>query len=80
LQIVIVTRGGEGCAVYTQSEKVEVPGIKIVVKDTVGAGDAFSAGFLHKYFETGNLYESAKFANELGAYVASRAGAIPEDD
>ena len=80
LQIVIVTRGGEGCAVYSQDEKVEVPGIKIIIKDTVGAGDAFSAGFLHKYFETGNLGESAKFANELGAYVASRAGAIPEDD
>jgi len=80
LQIVIVTRGGEGCAVYSNNEKVEVPGIKIIIKDTVGAGDAFSAGFLHKYFETNDLKLSAEFANELGAYVASRAGAIPEDD
>lgn len=80
LEIVIVTRGGDGCAVYSSGEKVEVPGIKIVIKDTVGAGDAFSAGFLHRYFQTNDLKLSAQFANELGAYVASRAGAIPEDD
>lgn len=78
LEIVIVTRGGEGCAVYSSGEKVEVPGIKIVIKDTVGAGDAFSAGFLHRYFQTNDLKLSAQFANELGAYVASRAGAIPD--
>ena len=78
LKIVIVTRGSEGCAVYSGDKIIEVPGVKVNVADTVGAGDAFSAAFLHKFFETGDLELSAMFANELGAYVASRAGAIPE--
>jgi fructokinase len=78
LKIVIITRGGEGCAVYTDKEVVEVPGVNVKIADTVGAGDAFSAGFLHKYLETGDIENSAIFANKLGAYVASRAGAIPK--
>lgn len=78
LKIIIVTRGSEGCAVYAGEKIIEVPGIKVQVADTVGAGDAFSAAFLHRFFETGDLEASAMFANELGAYVASRAGAIPE--
>lgn len=78
LKIVIVTRGSAGCAVYSGEKIIEVSGVKVNVADTVGAGDAFSAAFLHKFFETGDLELSAMFANELGAYVASRAGAIPE--
>lgn len=78
IKIVIITRGSKGCAVFAEDDMVEVQGIKVEVKDTVGAGDAFSAGFLHKYFGTKNIKESAEFANELGAYVASKSGAIPE--
>jgi fructokinase len=77
VKIVIITRGSKGCVVFAEDDTAEIPGIKIEVKDTVGAGDAFSAGFLHKYFETRNIKESAEFANKLGAYVASKSGAIP---
>jgi fructokinase len=49
----------------------------VSVVDTVGAGDAFSAGFLHGYQRSWPLEHTARFANALGALVASRAGATP---
>ena len=50
------------------------------VKDTVGSGDAFSAGFIMEYINNGDLMVAAEKGNELGAYVASRSGAVPEID
>lgn len=48
--LVTLTRGGAGVSGLRrrdgQLERVDVPGFKIVVADTVGAGDSFSAGFL----------------------------------
>jgi fructokinase len=43
----------------------------------VGAGDAFSAAFLHGHQIGWPIERTATFANALGAIVASRAGATP---
>ena len=41
--LVVVTRGGEGAvAVRPDGSTLEVPGVPVVVADTVGAGDTFS--------------------------------------
>jgi fructokinase len=41
--LVVVTRGGDGAiAVRTDGTTLEVPGVPVVVADTVGAGDTFS--------------------------------------
>ena len=41
--LVVVTRGGEGAvAVRHDGSVLEVPGVPVVVADTVGAGDTFS--------------------------------------
>jgi len=47
------------------------------VADTVGAGDAFAAAFLHGLWQGWNPSQVADFANRVGALVASRTGAIP---
>ena len=44
--------------------------------DTVGAGDAFAAAFMHGLSSNRPLREVAAFANRVGALVASRHGAI----
>jgi len=80
VKIVCVTRGGNGCAVYSGGEFREIPGIKVKVIDTVGSGDAFSAGFLFKHCSGKDPFEAAEFANRLGAFVASKRGAIPDYD
>jgi len=40
---VIITRGAEGISAFTPEQKVDVPGVKITVADTVGAGDTVGA-------------------------------------
>jgi fructokinase len=69
-----VTRGELGCAILARDQYVEVPGYDVQVADTVGAGDAFSAAFLHGLDAGWPVGEIGDFANRLGALVASRPG------
>jgi fructokinase len=78
IDVICVTLGGAGCLVYDHGEVHAVPGFSVTLCDTVGAGDAFAAGFLHGYHRGWPIVETARFANALGALVASRAGATPE--
>lgn len=78
IDIVCITRGENGAAIYSKEEFEEIPGIHVNVADTVGAGDGFSAGFLYVYLLTKDAFKSGDFACRIGAYVASRAGAIPD--
>jgi fructokinase len=73
-----VTFGERGCAVFHRREYCEVPGFKVQVADTVGAGDAFAAAFLHGIEQGWEARHIGRFANAVGALVASRAGATPE--
>ena len=78
VRIVLLTRGENGASVFTPDERTDIDGIKVEVKDTVGSGDAFSAGFIMEYTKSRNLLLAAQKGNELGAYVAARSGAVPE--
>src|SRR5438552_8695953 len=44
--VVVITRGGEGAAAWTAQARVSLPGEKVAVVDTVGAGDSFPAALL----------------------------------
>ena len=76
-QAVCVTRGERGCAVLVGGIYAEHGGYRVRVADTVGAGDAFAAAFLHGLGAGWSAAQIAEFSNRLGAVVASRAGAIP---
>lgn len=75
---VCVTFGERGCGIYKDCSYVEVPGQRVEVADTVGAGDAFSAGFLHGIEQGWPAFRCGAFANAVAALVASRPGAIPD--
>lgn len=77
ITVVCVTSGSRGCAVFTADVLHPFAGYSIRVSDTVGAGDAFAAAFLHGLNIGWPMRQIAHFANALGALVASRAGAIP---
>ena len=77
MEIICLTRGEEGCILYTAHDRVLSGGYRVQVTDTVGAGDAFSAGLLVKFLEGAHLREMASYANFCGAYVASQHGATP---
>lgn len=44
--LVVVTRGPDGAVAFGPAGRVAVPGVAVDVVDTVGAGDAFTAGLL----------------------------------
>ena len=73
-----VTLGDRGCAVLAGGQYVEAATYPVEVIDTVGAGDAFAAAFLHGLSQNWPAAEIAAFANRIGAWVAGCPGAIPE--
>ena len=78
LEAMAVTRGANGCAVLVRGGYAEAPGVPIEVADTVGAGDAFGAAFLHGVTQGWPADQIASFANRVGALVATRHGATPD--
>jgi fructokinase len=77
-EIVCVTCGDRGCAMLKDDEFTKLPGFHVEVADTVGAGDAFSAAFVHGLSQGWTAPEIGRFANAVGAVVASKPGAIPD--
>jgi fructokinase len=76
-QSACVTRGEKGCAMLVEGEYVEVGGYAVQAQDTVGAGDAFAAAFVHGLSLKWPPAEIADFANRVAAIVASRPGGTP---
>jgi fructokinase len=76
-QSVCITRGEKGCVMLVDGEYVEASGYAVQSQDTVGAGDAFSAAFIHGLNLQWPAQEIADFANRVAALVASRPGGTP---
>ena len=84
LQLMVVTRGKNGCSYFTADFRGEVDGFEVDAVDATGAGDGFVAGLLQgilKHPETLNnpeqLSKLCEFANAVGAITTTRRGAIP---
>jgi fructokinase len=82
LKLVCVTRGGRGSLLVCDqparaSNASEHPGFRVRVADTVGSGDAFTAGLVHEYLHGASLDLMNEVANLVGAWVASEVGAMP---
>ena len=77
LKLVCVTRGANGSLLITENEVSEFDGLKITVKDTIGAGDSFTAAMTHGILRGWGLDKINEFANRVGAFVASNTGAMP---
>src|ERR1700751_1407184 len=77
LKVVCVTRGGRGSLLLRGEDRSVHPGFKVHVADTVGSGDAFTAGLGHEYLHGASLDLMNEVANLMGAWVASEVGAMP---
>lgn len=74
---ICVTLAEDGAAFWNQGELIAVGAPKVVVKDTVGAGDAFMAGLMIGLTRGINPRTVLENACRLGAFVASHYGATP---
>lgn len=78
VDIVILTEGENGSVIYTEGREYRIPSQKVTVKDTVGAGDSYSACFLYNYLKSGDAVQSAERASVLSAFVCTKRGGMPE--
>lgn len=78
IKLLCVTMGIDGAFLQKGPLKIYQPIYEVVTADTVGAGDAFLAGFILHYMHDKPLQEALQFACRLGAYVASKKGANPD--
>ena len=78
LDLVCVTRGARGSLLLTENEHNEHHGIKIEIRDTIGAGDAFTATLAHGLLRGWDLNKINSAANQVAAFIASQTGAMPD--
>lgn len=77
LRLVALTRGSRGSLLYSQGALAEHPGIRVEVRDTIGAGDAFTAALAVGLLEGLPLDEINRRAVSVAAQVCSYSGALP---
>ena len=72
----IITKGEHGVEFISKSgEPKTIPGLKVNVKDTTGAGDTFNGALATELARTGDLDQSILFANAAAALSVERFGA-----
>ena len=83
-QLVVVTKGANGIDGFTQDGEISVPGVKVEVVDTVGAGDTVGAIIVEAIVKYGlaelvgaTLEKTLQRAAAAAAITCSRAGANP---
>lgn len=81
-ELVSVTRGGHGAILATRRDRVAVPGVKVPVVDTVGAGDTYTAALLSQLLsldlsrlDAAQLRSIGGVATVAAGVTVSRAGA-----
>ena len=77
LKLVILTKGTNGSYVITSGEEFLRPTPIVTVADTVGAGDAFTAGFVASLLRGKTIPEAHKTAVDVSAFVCTQHGAMP---
>lgn len=78
LNLICITQGAGGSLLCDRRDFHEHSGYRVKVKNTVGAGDAFTAALVHEYLRQRTLAEMNDTANRMGAWVASHSGAMPQ--
>lgn len=79
LKLICITRGEKGSLLCDRRDVHEHAGYRVKVKNTVGAGDAFTAALVHGYLQQRTLAEMNDVANRMGAWVASHSDAMPRN-
>lgn len=72
--IVVIKCGSKGVLAKRGKNQFHAPSLSVQPVDTVGAGDSFNAGFLHKFVLRCNLEECLEYGNAVAALSTTRAG------
>jgi len=72
--IVVIKCGARGVLAKRGKERFQAPSLSVQLVDTVGAGDSFNAGFLHKFIRGADLQDCLEFGNVSACLSVTRAG------
>lgn len=72
--IVVFTLGAKGCVGVDGKGFFRMPGFKVDVRDTTGAGDVFHGAFIYGLLQGWDTREVARFANAVAAIKCTRIG------
>ena len=68
---VIIKQAEAGAAAWSKTEHMHVPAFQVAANISVGAGDAFNAGFLYALQQDRPFEAALRFANAVAALVVS---------
>lgn len=74
IPIVVLKRGAQGCVVFTDGHRVEIPAYPVTEVDPTGAGDAFAGGMVVALLRGMSVEEAARFASAVGALAVTKQG------
>jgi sugar/nucleoside kinase (ribokinase family) len=89
VELLVISRGENGAIATNGDYQIEIPGLKVDVVETTGAGDGFLGAIITELLpqreKTGSLStisedkvrNALKKANAVGALTCKRPGAIP---
>jgi len=77
IDLICITQGSKGAAIYQKDKMISHAGYKVQVEDSIGAGDAFLSGFVMGYLNKKSLEETLDFACKLGAFLTTKKGGTP---
>lgn len=72
--VVAVKKGGDGACVYANGKVYQAEPLRVNVKDTVGAGDTFDAGFTYAWLSGKPVEECARIACICGSMSTQAFG------
>jgi fructokinase len=78
LKMLILTCGVNGSYVFTPGVVSFIETPKVIVADTVGAGDSFTASFIASILKGKSVEEAHRLAVNVSAYVCTQNGAMPQ--
>lgn len=73
-KLVAIKLGSEGAALQADDKMISIQSIPVNVIDTIGAGDAFDAGFLYGYLNRWDVEMSLRLGVVCGALSTRAAG------
>ena len=75
-KLAAVKCGEKGACLRKEDVEIQVPGLKVGVVDSIGAGDSFDAGFLYGYLNGWEIKKTLTLAAVCGSLSTRAAGGV----
>ncbi len=73
-KVIVARNGNKGAVIYTEDTAFPCPAYSVPVVDTIGAGDAYNAGFIASLLAGKSFSEINEAANAAAAYCVMHKG------